>query len=441
MSESMTSAHFLTAFREAGPYLNAHRGRTLVIVLSGCALQSTQALSLLHDIALLHSLGLKVVLVHGARHQIDQKLLTQGLVTDYINGVRITDAHALPLVIEAINSVTATIQAKLSMGLPNMPMHGAELSVISGNFITARPIGVLDGVDFHFSGEVRKINIAGIRNLLTMPAVVLIQPLGVSPTGELFDLNEFDLAKDLAVALAADKLLIIDQNWLQDYALPLQYTASAALAASHKHIQPSSPSVEAQLSRAANACQQGVKRVHLLDSQFDGSILKELFTRHGIGILITEETYQALRPATIDDVGGLLALIRPFEKEGILVRRSRERLEQEIDCFQVLLHDGLIVGCAALYPLQHESTGELACVVIHPDYRKSGYADALLRAIEVQATALKLKQLFALTTHTAHWFIEHGFVLSDVDQLPISKKIMYNYQRRSKVLIKQLGKL
>jgi amino-acid N-acetyltransferase len=192
------------------------------------------------------------------------------------------------------------------------------------------------------------------------------------------------------------------------------------------------------LPHALEACRGGVRRVHLINRHLDGALLLELFTREGVGTMVVRHSLDHLRDATIDDVGGVLALISPLEDEGTLVKRGRELLEIEIDRFSVVDHDGMIVGCAALYPYPDAKAAELACLAVHPDYRDAGHGADLLNVIEGKAQARGIERLFVLTTRAAHWFIERGFSEANVDALPADKRALYNWQRRSKVLIKTL---
>ncbi|MBL8508874.1 MAG: amino-acid N-acetyltransferase, partial [Chitinimonas sp.] len=182
----------------------------------------------------------------------------------------------------------------------------------------------------------------------------------------------------------------------------------------------------------------GVARAPLISRHLDGGLLTELFTHEGIGTMISREPLETLRRATIDDVGGILALIEPLEEQGVLVKRSRELLEREIERFAVLEHDRKIIGSVALYTFEDSDIAELAGLAVHPDYRDGGRGEQLMKHVEREARRLKLKQLFVLTTRTAHWFVERGFKLADVEVLPMKKKAMYNWQRRSKVFIKAL---
>lgn len=436
----MDADHFVQWFRQASPYINAHRGKTFVVLISGEAVEADSFSSLIHDLALLHSLGIRLVLAHGARPQVEERLHEAGRQLRYVNGLRLTEGDDLRYVKQAVGRVRIRIEARLSLGIANSPMHGARLRVASGNLITARPLGVRAGIDYGFTGEVRRIDDRAIRLWLDQDAIVLLSPLGYSPTGEIFNLSAEDVATATAIALRADKLLILSEGReLRDPAGQLirelspsdaerLFAQSPALAEDHARY----------LRQALRACQAGVRRVHLLSRRRNGALLLELFTRDGVGTMLTADIYEGLRPATIDDVGGMLELIQPLEEDGTLVRRSRERLEMEIDRFNLLERDGAIIGCAALYPFPAERLGELACVAVQPAYRSRGRADALLHCIERQARTQGLERLFVLTTRAAHWFRERGFEPAEVADLPVQKQALYNWRRRSKVFIKIL---
>ena len=433
------NAFTAAGLRDAGPYINAHRGEIAVVQFAGEAVQDTAFKALVHDLALLHSLGLKLVLVHGARAQLQARLGHAVSDADYHAGLRLTDDRALQALKETVGCLRVEIEALLSMGLINTPMAGMRLRVVSGNFVTARPLGVREGVDYGHTGAVRKIDAEGIRQALADGSLVLLSPLGYSPTGEVFNVHAIDVATTTALALKADKLiLLLEQPGVRDeQGAPIaQLELEAARAASvDTRLELT---LRLHLKAALEACQGGVRRVHLVERAIDGGLLKELYTRDGAGTLITGETYEGLRQATIDDVGGILELITPLEAKGVLVRRSREQLELEISRFSVIDRDGMIVGCTALYPFPEEAAGELACLAVHPHYHRHGRGDRLLRHIEAQARRLGLRQLFVLTTQAAHWFIERGFVASPVAALPVAKRGLYNYQRNSKVFVKHL---
>jgi len=436
-----TDARLVAWVRQAAPYIHAFRGRTFVIAFGGEVLESGAAQALIHDIALLDSMGIRLVLVHGARPQIDAEMRSRKLKPKFHKGLRVTDGAAMECVKRAMGVTRIEIEALLSQGLPNTPMAGAFLRVTGGNFITARPVGVVDGIDFQHTGAVRKVIAEEIQADLAQENVVLITPIGASPTGEIFNLAWEEVAEAVAVAVQADKLIYLcaasgvvgSKGALID-----ALTVDEAKKITSRHLQAQAPEVARVLPSAVRACQAGVGRVHFLDRMADGAMLMEFFTRDGVGTVMTQAPLARLRDATIDDVAAILGLIEPLEADGTLVKRGRERLEIEITRFSVVEHDGIIVGCAALYPFSDAKSAEMACVAVMPDFRRSGYGDQLRVHIEARARKLKLKQLFVLTTRTAHWFIERDFVEAAVDALPISRRELYNLQRRSKILVKTL---
>ncbi|TRZ70407.1 MAG: amino-acid N-acetyltransferase [Rhodocyclaceae bacterium] len=441
---TLTDSALVAWVRQAAPYIHAFRGRTFVIAFGGEVLEGSVAQALAQDFNLLASLGIRLVLVHGARPQIDAEMQRRGLKPQFHKGLRVTDSEALECVKSAMGVARIDLEALLSQGMPNTPMAGAWMRVTGGNFITAKPVGVVDGVDYQYSGAIRKIIADEIKADLDQQNVVLITPLGVSPTGEIFNLAWEEVAEAVAVALQADKLIylcaapgVVDKRGSLHDAI----TADEADRLLARRVKQA-PELARVLPGAVRACRAGVGRVHFLDRLADGAMLMEFFTRQGVGTIMTNAPLVRLREALVDDVGALLALIAPFEADGTLVKRGRERLEMEIGRFTLLDHDGVIIGCAALYPFAgakgREKAGELACLVVMPEYRRCGFGDQLLGHIEVRARKLKLRRLFVLTTRTAHWFIERGFAEADVRDLPDAKRELYNYQRRSKVLAKDI---
>jgi amino-acid N-acetyltransferase len=428
---------FVGWLRQATPYVHAHRGRTFVIAFGGEAVSGAGFRELVHDFALLHGLGIRLVLVHGARPQIEERLAARGLELCYVKGLRVTDEAALACVKEAAGVVRVEIEALLSLGLANSPMAGVHIPVASGNFVTARPIGVLDGVDYRHTGVVRRIDRDSLRRCLDGGAVTLMSPIGYSPTGEVFNVIAADVARSAAIALKADKLIfLLEESGVEDASGQL---ISNLLSQDVEALLRDSPHLSEELAQSlragADACIHGVDRVHLI-ARTDGALLRELFTRDGAGTLITASPYEVLRPARIDDVGSILELLGPLEEQGVLVRRSRETLETEIDRFALIERDGMAIACSALYCFPDEGLGELACVAVHPDYRNGARGDKLLDHIEGLARERGIERLFVLTTQTAHWFRERGFEPARLEDLPVEKQALYNYQRRSKVFIK-----
>lgn len=424
-------------FRHSAPYIHAHRDKTFVLMLPGEAVRDENFLHTVHDIALLNSLGVRLVLAVGARAQIETALARTGIKPAFHQGVRITDSEALPLIVEAASSVRSQVEAALSTGLVNSPMHGAQIRVTGGNFVTAKPIGVRDGIDFHYTGEVRRVDVQAITSALDHNAIVVLPCLGYSASGEIFNLGIENVATAVAQAIGADKLIaFIEGQGIAGARGELLRELKPAQAATL--LRKKSGTDQPALRACLQAVQNGATRAHLISYRDNGSLLQELFTREGTGTLVAHDSAELVRPANLDDVGGILELIEPLEAEGILVRRSREVLETEIQNFTVIEHEGLIAACMALYPYPDSKMAEVACVATHPQYRDGGRAALLLAHEEKLARKRGLKKLFVLTTQTAQWFVEKGFVPAKLDQLPTKKQQLYNYQRNSKIFIKSL---
>ncbi|HEU0198822.1 MAG TPA: amino-acid N-acetyltransferase [Burkholderiaceae bacterium] len=434
-----THAPFVAWLRDVAPYVHAHRGKTFVVAFAGELIEAGRLNALVHDLSLLHALGIRLVIVHGSRPQVQAQLELKKLTARFAQGMRITDAAALECAKEAAGEIRLDIEAAFSQGLPNTPMAHANVRVVSGNFVTARPVGILDGVDFLHTGVARKVDAASIRQLLDAGTVVLASPLGFSPTGEAFNLTMEDAATALAGALKADKLILITAlDGVRDRGGRLHEELTVQQV--EEMLAADQLDTEAALCArfSLRACRSGVQRVHVIPFTLDGAVLVELFTHDGVGSMITTEGLERLREATSDDVGGILQLLSPLEADGTLVKRPREIIEREIDRFTVLEHDGVIYGCAALYGFPEAGMAEMAALTVHPEYQNYGDGDRLLKRVEARARQEGLKKLFVLTTRTAHWFLKRGFAMAGVEELPIGRQKLYNWQRRSIVLMKDL---
>ena len=438
-SESFQQAQFVEWLRSVAPYIHAFRNKTFVVAFGGELVQGGMLNALVQDIALLHAMGMQIVLVHGSRPQVEEQLRLRQVESEFSHGMRITDASALESSKEAAGEVRLDIEAAISQGLPNTPMAHARISMVSGNFVTARPVGILDGVDFQHTGVVRKIDAESIRHSLSSRKIVLLSPLGFSPTGEAFNLSMEDVASSAAIALRADKLIFITETpgiVSEDGELIHELSLDDA-----QHINDSSTLQDDAgfyLKHSIRAARGGVPRVYIIPFALDGSVLLELFTHDGVGTMISHENLESLREATPDDVGGILMLIEPLETDGTLVRRDRHQIERDIDHFSVIEHDGVLFGCAALYPYPQEKLGEMACLTVSPEAQGAGDGERLLKRIEQRARARGLTRIFVLTTRTEHWFLKRGFVKVSVDDLPEDRRRLYNWQRKSLVLMKAL---
>lgn len=423
--------NFVHWFRGSSPYIQAHRNKTFVISFGGEALQDDNFQNLIHDFALLSSLGIRLVLVHGIRPQIDERLRKLNHQAHFYNDLRITDNVALQCVKEAAGFVRVEIEALLSMGLSNSPMANAELKVASGNFVIAKPIGVIDGIDYVNTGAIRRINSDAIHAQLTQNNLVLISPIGYSPSGDVFNLSAEQVATAIAMSLNADKLIFLTEKSCLDAKgkLIAQLTTDEL-----RKLSPS-PFQKTIFQAAIESCNAGISRVHLIDRHIDGALLQELFTRDGVGTLISIAPYEICRTANLSDIGGILKLIKPLEEQGILAKRSREKIEMEIADYFVIERDGLIIGCVALHVSEY---AVLACLAVHNDYRGSARGQRLFNSALEKAKQSDVKKLFVLSTQTAQWFIERGFVICEIEDLPVSLKTLYNPLRNSKILFKNI---
>ena len=437
---------FVPWFRSVAPYIHAYRGKTFVVAMAGEGIAAGKLSAFVQDLAILHAMGIKLVLVHGFRPQVSEQLKAKGHPERFSHGVRITDAVALDCAQEAAGQLRFEIEAAFSQGLPNTPMANATLRVISGNFLTARPVGIVDGVDFQHSGLVRRVDAVAIQRTIDGGAVVLLSPFGFSPTGEAFNLLMEDVATSTAIALQADKLLFLtevagvrerqdDPDSEIDTELVLA-DAERLLAALPEPTLPTD--VAFYLRHCVKACREGVERSHILPFAVDGALLQEVYTHDGIGTMVVDEKLESLREATSDDVGGILQLIEPFEREGTLVRRERTEIERDIANYTVIEHDGVIFGCAALYPYPEAGTAEMAALTVSPHVQGQGDGERMLKRVEQRARQMGLSSIFVLTTRTMHWFIKRGFVQMEPDWLPDARKRKYNWDRRSQVLVKNL---
>jgi amino-acid N-acetyltransferase len=438
---------FVPWFRTVAPHIHAYHGKTFVVAIAGELIAAGKLTSFAQDLAILHAMGIKLVLVHGFRPQVDEQLRSKGHQSRFSHGVRITDAIALDSAQEAAGQLRFEIEAAFSQGLPNTPMANAIVRVVSGNFLTAQPVGIVDGIDFIHSGVVRKVDAVAIRRAIDIGAMVLLSPFGFSPTGEAFNLTMEDVATSTAIAVQADKLLFVTEvpGIREDIADPESpIDTELALADAERLLASLAPAQKPSepawyLKHCVRACRGGVERSHILPFAVDGALLMEVFTHDGIGTMVVDEKLESLRQATPDDVGGVLHLIEPYERDGTLVKRDRTEIERDIGLYTVIEHDGVIFGCAALYPYPEAKTGELAALTVSPLVQGQGDGERILKRVEHRAKAAGLDSIFVLTTRTMHWFIKRGFVQVEPDWLPEARKRKYNWDRRSQVLVKRIA--
>lgn len=440
---------FVPWFRSVAPHIHRHRGKTFVVGVAGEAIAAGKLQNLAHDLALIQAMGVRVVLVHGFRPQVNEQLKAKGHEARYAKGIRITDEVALDSAQEAAGQIRFEIEAAFSQGLPNTPMAGSTIRVMSGNFLTARPVGIVDGVDFKHSGVVRKVDTVGIVRTLDQGAMVLLSPFGFSPTGEAFNLSMEEVATSVATALQADKLIFLTEiagigaRPLEPISDTNPVDTELPLAEAERLLRSLAPAQTPQdtafyLQHCVAACKAGVERSHILPFAVDGALLLEVYVHDGIGTMVIDEKLESLREATSDDVSGILRLIEPFEKDGTLVKRDRTEIERDCANYTIIEHDGVLFACAALYPYPEAKTGEMAALTVSPDSQGQGDGERVLKRVEQRARQQGLESIFVLTTRTMHWFIKRGFVQVDPDWLPEARKRKYNWDRRSQVMVKRL---
>ena len=426
--------------RQVSPYFQQHRAKTFVVYFGGEAVAAPSFANLIRDLLLLAAVGIRLVVVFGARPQIEQRLAARGITLRVVGALRVSDTQTMHEVREVVGAMRLDIEAAFSFGSRGGPLAAAGCRIASGNFVLARPAGIIEGVDLLFTGLVRSIDRKAISARLEQGEIVLLAPLGYSPTGELFNLKAKDLAAAVAAEIDAAKLILLTERdgiVGSDGAIARQLTLHQAH--SLREAKRADLIDFEALDTGIAACELGVERVHIVSRLVDGALLRELFTRDGIGTMLSSAPFDQLRDARVADVGGILELVQPLEAQGLLVKRSREKLENEIDRFVVMVRENTVVACGALYPYVEQGMGEIACIAVHADYRGGQFGDVLLDAFERRARSDGLRSVFVLTTQATQWFNERGFSAAALDGLPVAKRELYNYQRNSAVLVKRLA--
>ena len=418
----MDSADFARWFRDATPYIGAHRGRTFVVLLDGEVVDCPNLGDLVRDLALLHALGIRLVIVHDA---------------DGLAAGDVVDARSRDALIAAVGLVRSRLEAHFSALAP-LGAGGSERIVpVGANLVAAKPRGIQDGVDQQFAGEPRRVATDEIGRLLDQRFIVLLPPLGYSNAGEAYALNAASVAANVATVLGADKLIVYDAIEQLNGISQMSPSALASLLGKNDCPQASQPRLEALL----RASRGGVARGHLISWRSDGALLRELFTAEGVGTQVSEDDYRTVRPAQVSDIPAILELIRPLEETGLLVRRPRNRLEADIGHFHVAELDARVIGCCALYP--QGDVMELACLAVHPGHRSvvdgKTLGERLLAHAREVTRAHGAERLFVLTTQAEDWFSARGFRPSEPDALPASRQALYNDRRNSKVMIDTLS--
>jgi amino-acid N-acetyltransferase len=423
----------LTDLREILRYVPHFRDKVFVIALDGAVVAGENFANLLLDIALLRSLRVGVVLVHGAGWQIERLARSAGRQPSNVDGTGVTDSDTMELALTAANRVTHDILAGLT---------GVDLRAAAGNAIVAHPAGILGGVDHQFTGRVERVDVPLLQALLERDIVPVVPPLGFDGEGRAYRLNSDAVAADVALALGAVKLIDLgpDPGVKIDGEMVRQVSITEAELLLKKHAAELPPGVRSKLTQAVRAARGGVPRVHIIDGQVQEGLLAEVFSSQGIGSLVYANEYQAIRPAQKKDVRTIHALIQNGVRNDELLQRTRAEIERQISDFYVFEVDRSPVGCVALHFYPDTLQAELACLFVADRFENQGIGGKLAQYAETVARALAAEQLFCLSTQTFNFFVQKaGYHLGGPDDLPPDRRERYEQSgRRSQVLVKKL---
>ena len=423
----------LTHFREILRYVPRFRDRVFVIAVDGAVVEDDNFPNLLLDIALLRSLSIRVVLVHGAAHQVRKAAELIKLVPSDLDGTGITDKDTLQVAISAANRVTHEILEGLSAN---------DLRAACPNALVAHPAGILGGVDHLFTGKVERVDVALLGTLLEHDIVPVIPPIGINGTGSSFRLNSDAVAVEVAKALRAVKLVYLNTEGgvPGPHGVVRQMTVQEAEAFLKRHRPEMTKESATKLAHAVRACKEGVERVHIIDGREQEGLLGEVFSNEGIGTLVYANEYQSIRPAQKKDVRAVFGLIQQGVENDELVKRKRVDLEKVIGDYFVFEVDRNPVACAALHVYPEQNMGELASLYVDDRYENQGIGGKLIRYAETLARSKGLATLFCLSTQAVPYFVHRGFAVGTPDQLPPARREKYEQSgRKSAVLVKPLG--
>jgi amino-acid N-acetyltransferase len=423
----------LTDLREILRYVPRFRDKVFVIAVDGAIVEDDNFNNLLLDIALLRSLRILVVLVHGAGHQIRQLAEQTGQTPSNIDGTGVTDAATLQLALSAANRVTHEILEGLSAN----DLRGAY-----GNALVAHPAGILQGVDHQFTGRVERVDYALLLALLENDIVPVIPPLGCDGEGHTYRLNSDAVAVEVARALRAVKLIYLAPmpGISRAGELLRQLTIDEAENVLKKQRSQVSPPSLSKLEQAVRAARGDVPRVHIIDGRVEEGLLAEVFSNEGIGTLVHANEYQAIRRAQKKDVRAIHTLIREGTENDELLRRSRAEIERQVEDYYVFEVDRNPVACVAVHFYPEEQKAEMACLCVDAKYENQGIGAKLMQYVEVQAKAGGAAALFCLSTQAVNYFVQKGgFRLGSADELPAGRRERYERSgRRSRILSKEL---
>lgn len=440
-SRNAPVSHPVQTIREVFGYLRRYKGQVFVLKVDDTLLGKPLFSLLIKDIVLLQNAGIQVVLVPGAKQSIDQVLATYAVAAPMQGTTRITPQEAMPLVKLGASNVTNVLISLLSEN----EAHG-----VVGNWVRARAMGVLAGVDYKQTGRVEKVNVQLIRNMLEDGLIPIIPNIGWNVVGRDYNLNSNELAVAVAKALQASKLFFIGVEggipvvegcpFVEPQELKSGLFSNLdpeegreLLASFDSQLQPQHREL---ISLALQACAAGVERVHLIDGSKDGILLREVFSSVGLGTMFYAKEYDHIHPAGAQDIPEILRIMQPYVEDGILVQRSAESVGEELDNFFVYRLDDAVQACCAMRMHAGERSAEVYALAVDPIYSGKGIGHRIVSFLLERARRSGAKQAFLLTTQTSDFFMRLGFKEAGREVLPPDKQAAYNTDRNSRVLLR-----
>jgi amino-acid N-acetyltransferase len=430
--------------RQAFGYINQFKNETFVIKIECSLITNPLFPILIKDLVLLHRMGIRIILVPGARTRIDEILSTYNIKCETINGIRVSTHESIPFIKMAAFDVSNKVMTLLA----ESDTHG-----VIGNWVKARSIGVRNGIDYQSSGIVEKLHLDVVKNVLEDGMIPIFPNIGWSAKGKPYNLSSNELAFTISTELKAAKLFFItDQASIStdSFTIPSGVYVSSHGTISQLNVEQAGIFIEKNkkaehnemlelISLAYRACNEGVRRVHIIDGQAEGMILKEIFSNRGLGIMVYSNQHENIRPMVISDIPEVLALMQPAIEQQILVPRTAQDMEEKFDDYAVYEVDGTIHACGALH-IYSDKQAEIAAIVVDDVYSKLGIGRKMISYLMEKAVSLHLKAVFVLTTQTSDWFSQLGFTEANIADLPAEKQQIYNYKRNSLILRYKLSK-
>jgi amino-acid N-acetyltransferase len=415
-------------------YIPGFREKTFVIALDGAIIADDNFPNLLVDLAVLRSLNIRLVLVHGAAHQLRELSAQSGVKVSDTDGTGITDEKTLKIALMAANRLTHEILEGLAAN---------DLRACYTNAIIAHPFGIVGGVDRLFTGRVERVDTEFLNQLLEKGVIPVIAPLGFDGEGQTFRVNSDGVAMEVAEALKATKLIYVteDASFTRDDQPLTQISVSEAEEFFKKHKAQIPAHLVSKMDHSIRACRNGVSRVHVLDGRVDEALLTEIFSSEGIGTMIYANEYQAVRRALKKDVQAIRNLIKESVEQEEIIKRSRADIIDHLGDYYVFQIDGKVVGCVALHIQPGGELAELACLSVSGANENMGIGQKLMLFAEDAARQKGVKKIFLLSTRAFNYFQQKGgYKDGTPNDLPSNRREKYEISgRNSKVLIKTLG--